>query len=358
MQLRHAVLSFALLSPGLPFAHAQDAAAQAPAAAPAGEPTAGDRVLDTTVVRVPGPGMWQVRKGGNTLWVLGTVSPLPAGMAWNSSKARGVLRQADAVIAAPSVVVDADIGFFGKLSLLPSLVGVRANPDGKQLRDVLPPALHARWLMLKQRHIGRDKSIEEWRPMFAGLKLYEEAIRDQGLSGRNVVREELAATMKQRGLKPVSVSARVKIKNPKAVVKEFKSAQFGDLECFEKTLDRVEHDLPALAARANAWAVGDVRALGRLRHPDLGDVCERALLAGQFAAKHGIDTLEAEARRKWIAEAEASLARHRTTFAVLPMNDVVAANGLLAALAAKGYAVEAPSNPATSAAATAPAATD
>lgn len=353
MQSRYALLLAATLPLGMSSVHAQEAAA--PAAAPA---TAGDRVLDTAVVRVPGPGMWQVRKGGNTLWILGTVSPLPAGMVWNSSKVRGVIRQADAVLAAPSVVVDADIGFFGKLSLLPSLVGVRANPDDKQLRDVLPPALHARWLALKQRHIGRDGSIEGWRPMFAGLKLYEEAIRDQGLTGRNVVREEIDDAMKARGLKPVSASARIKVKNPKAVVKEFKSAQFGDLECFEKTLDRVEHDLPALAARANAWAVGDVEALGRLRNPDLGDVCERALLSGQFAAKHGMDRLDAESRRKWIVEAEASLARHRTTFAVLPMNDVIAANGLVAALAAKGYVVEAPSNGASaSGASVAPSAT-
>lgn len=329
---RLATLALAL---SLSSVHAQ--VAPAAAAAPPGEP-----VLDNTVVRVPGPGMWKVRKGENTLWVLGTVSPLPAGMAWNSAKARAVLMQADAVIGLPSVVVDADIGFFGKLALLPSLVGVRENPGDKTLADVLPAPLYARWQALKQRHIGRDGSVESWRPIFAGMKLFEEAIEEHGLSTRDVVWADLADTMKARGLKPVSVSARVKVKNPKAVVKEFKTAQFADLECFEKTLDRVEHDLPALAARANAWAMGDVQALGRLRNPDLGDVCERAMLGGQFAAKHGFDTLEAQARAKWIAEAEASLARNRVTFAVLPMNDVIAANGLVAALGAKGYVVEAP----------------
>lgn len=333
MRLRH-VATFALLLSSAP-AHAQVAPGAQPSAA-------GEQVLESAVVRAPGPGMWKVRKGDNALWVLGTVSPLPADMAWNASKARSVLKQADAVIAAPSVVVDADIGFFGKLALLPSLVGVRTNPGDRELRDVLPAPLYARWQALKQRHIGRDGSIEKWRPIFAVGKLYEEAIRRQGLSGRDVVRAELADTMKAEGLKPVSVSARLKIRNPKAVLKEFKTAQFDDIECFEKALDRVEHDLPALAARANAWATGDVQALGRLRNPDLGDVCERAMLGGEFAAKHGMDTLEAQARQKWIAEAESSLSRHRTTFAVLPMNDVLSPKGLVAALAAKGYAVEAP----------------
>lgn len=301
---------------------------------------------------MPGPGMWKIRKGDNTLWVLGTVSPLPSRMVWNSAKARAVVREADEVIAAPSVMVDADIGFFGKLALLPSLVGVRSNPGEKQLRDVLPPPLYARWQALKQRYIGRDGSVEQWRPIFAASKLYDAAIGSVGLSSRDVVRTELADAMKARGLKPVSVSARVKVANPKKVLKEFKTAQFADIECFEKTLDRVERDLPALSARADAWARGDVQALGTLPNADLGDVCERAMLGGPFAAKYGMDTLEAQSRAKWIAEVESSLSRHRTTFAVLPMNDVLSPKGMVAALAAKGYTVEAPGMTAPGASAT------
>ncbi|TBR07166.1 MAG: TraB/GumN family protein [Lysobacter sp.] len=303
---------------------------------------ASEHVLDTAVVRMPGPGMWKIRNGDNVLWVLGTVSPLPAGMAWNASKVRAIVREADAMISAPSVVVGADIGFFGKLALLPSLIGVRANPDGRKLSEVVPAPLYARWSVLKQRHMGRDDSVENWRPIFAAGKLYDEATRRIGLSGRDVVYAEINEAMKARGLKPVNVSARIKIANPKAVVKEFKGARFADIECFEKTLDRVEMDLPVLAARANAWATGDVQALTTLRHPDLGDVCERAMLGGQFAAKYGMDALEAQSRRKWIAEAGASLARHRVTLAILPMNDVLAPDGLVAELANKGYVVEAP----------------
>lgn len=314
---------------------AAPALAQVPATAP-------DRSIDAVTVSMPGPGMWKVRKGGNTLWVLGTVSPVPARMEWNAGKVRAVIRRADAILAAPSVVVDADIGFFGKLALAPSLLGVRSNPGGKRLDEVVSPALYSRWTMLKQRHIGRDRSVEQWRPMFAGIELYTHAIRDQGLRSGSLVTDEVQKAIKDRGLVPVSSSAKVKVKNPKAVVKEFKSTQFGDLECFEKTLDRVERDLPTLAARAEAWATGDVDALARLPNPDLGKVCERAMLGGEFAAKYGMDTLDAQSRRNWIAGAEASLAKHRTTFAMLPMHDVLAPGGLVASLAAKGYAVDPP----------------
>ena len=305
-------------------------------------PSAPAREIDPLLVRVPGPGMWKVRKGENTLWVLGTVSPLPAGMEWNSGKVRSIIRRADAVIASPSVMVDADIGFFGKLALAPSLLGVRANPGGKRLEQVVSPAVYARWSGLKKRYIGRDKSVEDWRPIFAGIELYEHAMRDHGLRSGGFVNEAVTKAIKEQGLKPTNVSAKIKVKNPKAIVKEFKSTNLGDVECFEKTLDRVEHDMPALSARADAWARGDVEALARLRNPDLAKVCENAMLGGAFAVKYGMDTLTAQSRRNWIAEAESSLSRHRVTFAMLPMHDVLSSNGLVAALAGKGYVVDPP----------------
>ena len=326
------VLSLAA-SLALPAAHAQ---------APAGQVAPAPQLLETAVVRVPGPGMWQVRRGDHTLWILGTVSPLPAGMAWNSARVRGVIAQAGEVIAPPSITVDADIGFFGKLALLPSLVGVRSLPDDRRLSDVVPAADYARWTALKQRYIGRDGSVERWRPMFAGFELYEKAIKTVGLSGRNIVGSELEAAMKGRGLKPVRPVAKITVANPKKAIKEFKAAEFADAECFRKTLDRVESDLPALAARADAWARGDIDALRSLRHQDLADVCERAMLGGQFASKYGMDRLEAEARAKWIAQVESSLSKHRVAFATLPMREVLSPDGLVAALAAKGYVVEAP----------------
>lgn len=311
--------------------YAQTAAVPAPA-----------RDIDPLLVKLPGPGMWKVRKGENTLWVLGTVSPLPAQMEWNSGKVRSVIRRADAILGAPSVVVDADIGFFGKLALAPSLLGMRANPDGKRLEQVVEPAVYARWSTLKQRYIGRDRTVEQWRPLFAGMELYNHAIHDHGLRSGGMISEEVQRAVKDRGLKPISVSAKVKVKNPKAIVKEFKTTRFADLECFERTLDRVERDLPTLSARADAWANGDVAALARLPNPDLGKVCERAMLGGEFAAKHGMDTLDTQSRGNWVAAAETSLARHRITFAMLPMNDVLSPTGLVAALAAKGYVVDPP----------------
>lgn len=347
--------SHVLLALLLPVASA--ASAQSPTPVPQASATEG-RVLDNTVVRAPGPGLWRVQRGENTMWILGTVSPLPAGMVWNSARMRAVVASADEVMYEPSVMVDADVGFFGKLALLPSLIGIRDLPDDAKLRDVVPAASYARWLRLKQRYIGNDSGIESWRPIFAAAKLYDEALKSRRLSSKRVVSDALGDALKARGLKGVASSAKVTIPNPKKAVKEFKGTQLADVQCFDRLLDRVENDLDALQARAEAWATGDIATLRRLDRPDPADACENAVLSGAFAQKYGLDRLEAQAKAKWLAEAESTLGRHRVTFATLPMRELLASNGLAASLAAKGYAVDAPDvvAAATAGAAEAPAA--
>lgn len=298
--------------------------------------------LETAVVHAPGPGFWKVARGDRTMWVLGTVSPLPDNMAWNSVPLRSKVAAADAVLYEPSVMVTADMGFFAKLALLPSLVGVRDLPDDGRLKDVLPPATYARWLRLKARYIGNDGSVEGWRPIFAAMKLDEAALKSRGLSQRNVVSPALAEAMKARGLKGVSATAKVVIPNPRKVLKEFKSTQFADVRCFERVLDRVESGLDTLAARADAWATGDVDGLRRLQRADASEDCMNAVMSGAFAEKYGLDRLESQARAKWLAEVDAQMARHRTVVAVLPMDEVLGADGLVAKLAARGYTVTPP----------------
>lgn len=298
--------------------------------------------LETAIVRAPGPGFWKVTRGDHTLWVLGTVSPLPADMAWNSAPLRSKVGAADSVLHEPSIAVGADVGFFGKLALLPSLVGIRDLPEGQHLVDVLPPATYARWTRLKARYIGRDGDVEEWRPIFAAMKLHEAALKSRGLSERSVVSAALGEAMKARGLKATTPTAKVTITNPRSVLKEFKGTQLADVRCFERMLDRVENDLDTLSARADAWAAGDIAGLRRLQASDPADACQNAVMSGAFAEKYGLDRLEAQARAKWLAEVDARMARDRTIVAVLPMREVLAADGLLATLQARGYTVEAP----------------
>lgn len=291
---------------------------------------------------LPGPGMWKVSRNGHVMHVLGTVSPLPKRMEWISRDVERVLAQSGEVVFGPSYMVDTDLGFFGKLSLLPSLIGVRRNPDGKLLRDVVSPESYARWLALKQRYIGRDGDVEKMRPIFAANELYEAATEDAGLTGKRIVSPVIEAAIKEHRIRRTDPRVKTTLTNPKAALKEFRSESLGDRDCFDKMLANLETDISRMAERANAWAVGDVEALRNLPLGDQYQTCQNALMQASVAQKNGLGNAESEVRKAWLGAAENAIANNAISFAILPMSELLKPDGYLAALEAKGYVVESP----------------
>lgn len=161
--------------------HAQQAQPTPSASAPQSVPNDGIRTEATVVVEgeQPGPGMWIVRKDNHDLYILGTLSPLPAKMQWQSAQVDRVLAQAQEVIRAPYAGFKVDVGWFKGMLLLPKLLGARNNPDDKKLQEVVSPASYARWQVLKSRYIGSDSSVEKWRPIFAAQELYGKAMKNR-----------------------------------------------------------------------------------------------------------------------------------------------------------------------------------
>ncbi|HKR77797.1 MAG TPA: TraB/GumN family protein, partial [Rhodanobacter sp.] len=286
--------------------------------------------------------LWKVSKDGHVLWVLGTLSPLPGHIQWESREVGQVLAQSKQVLLEPKIKLKADIGFFGKLFLLPSAYGARKNPDGKTLDQVMDAPTYARWQVLKKKYIGDDSGIERWRPLFAAQELYKKALKANGLSNDGGVSGAVAALAKQDGVPETPVEYRVEIKQPREALKAFKAAAPSDLECFNRTLDSIEHDVPAMTARANAWATGDLEELHRLPDSHRRDACVTAITSAGFARQLGLDDVPAQMQAVWLAAARKALADNATSFALLPMAELLSPTGYLARLRAEGYTVEAP----------------
>ncbi len=301
-------------------------------------------VLEVMVVSgaQPGPGMWKVSKGENVLWIMGMQSPLPKKMEWVSRKVEQTIAQSDEVLFDTSVSVSTDRGMFGNLLLIPSLYGARKNPNDGQLKDVLSPALYQRWLVLKAKYIGSDDGIEKWRPIFAAQELYDKAIKKSGLSSDNVVKPVVEDAAKEYKKKIIRPKLDVKIEKPKTVIKEFSKTSLADIECFSKTMDRLETDLSGMIERGNAWSVGDVEGLKKLSFTDQNQSCISALTNAAISQKNGFADIRQKAMAEWLKAADTALAKNKSTFAVLPMGDVLKPTGLLASLRAKGYQVEEP----------------
>lgn len=318
------------------------ASATPPPAAPV--PDGGIVDLDTMVVRgeQPGPGLWKVSRNGHVLWILGTIAPLPRDLQWRSTEVEQAIAQSQQVLEPPYVTLDAHLGFFAGLALLPSALKAMKNPDGAQLRDVLPPDIYARWLPLKLRYLGRDGGIEKKRPMFAAGELYEAAVKKSGLSPKPVVWPVVVAAAKRHGLKPTQTRLVITISDPKRALADYRASGTNDSECFRSVLDAVQNDLPGMVERANAWSVGDIQTLRAMPHENPVATCGDALSNTEFARRWGVDQVGQRMRAHWLGIARTSIDKHAGTFAVLPLGNLLGEGGYLAALRAEGYEIEAP----------------
>jgi hypothetical protein len=303
--------------------------------------------LDTVVVSgvQPGPGLWRVSRGDHVLYILGTQSPLPRDITWRADEVRHVLGEAGAVLGSPGVTVGADFGFFRGLTLLPSAMKAMKNPDGATLDDVLPPDLYQRWSVLKQRYLGRDRGVEKKRPLIAVYELYRAALERNGLKQGGVIGPVIEQVLKPRGLKTTSTVLELKIEDPREALADFRKEglRAQDLECFSGTLDIIERDLPRIAARANAWATGDLDALREMSGvQNQVDTCLAAWTATDVARKNGLTDVEPRIRAAWLAAADKALQEHAVSLALLPIDGLLDGGGYLAQLRQHGYRVTAP----------------
>jgi hypothetical protein len=263
-------------------------------------------------------------------------------MSWKAKEVVEVIATAQEVLGAPQVGIKADVGFFGQIALLPSLIGVRRNPDDRMLKDVVPADLYARWSVLKEKYIGRSGKVEGWRPIFAALDLYKAAIDKAGLTDSGIVQKTVKEAAKHAGVKLTPTRIELVIEEPRAALKEFKNGSLDDLDCFRKTLDRIDTDLAAMTARANAWATGDLDALRNLPYTDQFAACEAAITESSLARTRGVSDIEARVEQAWVDAATRALASNRVTFAILPIARLLKGDGYLSRLQAQGCRVEAP----------------
>lgn len=285
----------------------------------------------------PGPGLWDVRHGDHHLYLLGTITPLPSKMRWKSAEVEALVARSQFVLG--PIQVKAGIGFFQGVRLIPAALKARDLPKGESLATVLPTSLYGRWSPLKQRYLGRGDRVERWRPMFAARELYDKALEAAQLDRRNEVWPIVEKAARKARVPLRRPEVQLAIADPKGVIRDFANTpRSADLDCFESLLTRVEREMPLMRQRANAWSRGDVATLKRLPLDDSESKCVDAATSTPSVAREYAEALR-RVRQDWVLAAEGALLRERTSVAVVPLREILAADGLLAQLKARGYTV-------------------
>jgi hypothetical protein len=303
----------------------------------------------------PGPGLWKVTHAdadhsvSHTLWLAAQPPLLPQGMHWKSEEVEQVAAQAQLIVfdGSLSITVDGPIGMLRALTLVPSVLRARKNPNGERLEQLLSPALYDRWHTQKLRVLGRDRGVEKLRPMFAAEALRDEALKQFKGSAATTLHATLRRIAKEKGIRTTAPAIWIKIpaKEMRGAVKRFSAQPLNDRECFSQIVEFVAAlaDDEEIHTRAKAWAIGDLDTLHGLAAPPAPRAaCNAALLSSEAAAPYTPADPEGQLRMQWLETVEESLRENENTLATLPLHELLSAAGRLNDLREKGYSIEEP----------------
>lgn len=283
-----------------------------------------------------GPAMWRVSKDGRVMWVLGIVQIVPKKLTWQSHDIASVMTHAQELILPPKAYFRL---FYLKWFWWRSAIrDASKNQDHATLADILPSAMLSRWRMLWKEYGNGRASMERFNPLYAQRKLYHVFLKKNDFqSSRSIVRE-ITDIARKYSVRVVRADYVEHVVRPKQFL--IASVQRGnELPCFSATLKFVQHDLDRIQVRANAWATGDIPALRITRLVDRSS-CNPSL---KLTSEYGAGNVPKHMKAVWLASVQSALKKYEATVAILPMSDVLAENGYLAALQARGYKVEPPS---------------
>jgi len=285
--------------------------------------------------RHEGPRLWTVRRGEHTLWILGTLTPLPKKMVWQPDAVQEVLKHTQEVVPAwPSYGIGANP--ITALRVYIEWRRVQKPPDNLPLSQVLPPPLYARVRTLEARYDPGDRKLEQMRPMLAARQLATRVFDAAGLAQKNEVQQTVLRLAREQGVR--IHQDKLKIEDPVDVLKDVNATPLaGEIACLDAVVTVLETDIEPMRARARAWALGDVDALRALPYAEDRTACVAAV-----SGSDRVRRLITRAEDNWLVAVEDSLARNSGTLAVQSMDRLLGERGALAALRARGYSVEGP----------------
>ena len=287
----------------------------------------------TVTGRYPGPPLWKVSQGTHELWIFGTLSVIPKDITWGSVIVERVIGRADEVLGPPGVDAWAR-NPFRYPALFFRARKLTRNADGATLSMVLPTELYARYAAIRDRY-DAPRNLEQQRPAIVAGRLFARAIDAAGLSPGRKLQGSIDKLTRDARVKTIDTEIRA---DPGELLDAAQALSTqAEIDCFATVLASIENDLPGIAARARAWALGDIAALRRFDYPDIEGEC--LSFAGTSAGLR--DTLQ-KAEDAWLTAAERALAANGTTFATLGVGDLLRADGPLARLRERGYDVHEP----------------
>ena len=291
-----------------------------------------NRVVEEIQVvgEISGPPIWRVSNGENDLWILGYPKWVPEDLTWQSDFLDDVMTHADEFLT------------YSGMSYTPSnpLKAIRALrqfrrmqriPDRGTLEDVLSEDQYRLFREVKLRYLPKRNNLERMRPSFASKKIFDSAVDSAGLvRGSTLV--HLAMKKRAKKHKVTELSARLSMNDTAILDAMEKMPQSAGQFCLQARLQDLDAQLEAITSLAVAWAEGDLA----LAKSYADDTVAEACLAGQ---PKELIQLGSRSLALWHENVDRALRNNESTFATVPLGDLLRTDGLLSRLSQRGYQV-------------------
>ena len=284
---------------------------------------------------LPGPPLWRVTKDDHVLWILGTPRLVPDDLVWHPESVEHALADSVEYLTAPDMRITLR-NPVKAVRTLRKINRMQRIPDDGTLDDLLPEDLYQLFSETRFRYAPKRDNFERLRPSVAAERLFDSAAESAGLeSGRTI---DLAIEKRARKHKvkkvPTGLSERYKDSPLLDFMQEISAS--AEQTCLRARLQGLDSQLKAHTRLAAAWAVGDLATLRA--HP--GDsatwACDSFALAFDPEV---LGQIESRSWAIWLQTVDRALRDNDSTFAVLPLGDLLRADGPLSWLRQRGYEV-------------------
>ncbi len=261
--------------------------------------------------------LWRVRDGAGTVFIAGSLHQL------RRDRAALPPSYGQAYGEAERLVMELDMDAISPADLAGELLGRAIDPQGRSLRDGLPPAS---WRALQPRLAGLglpEAAIDRFEPWAVALLLASAEFLQRGYSPDSGVEGQLQARA-AADRKPIDG-----LETPAQQLELFDGLPRADqLDLLQATLKELDTVGPRLDALEGAWLAGDLSRLDALL---LGDYRQHSDLYQRLVVRRN---------QAWVAPVRELLRRPDDTLVVVGLMHLLGEQGLIALLRTQGLKPE------------------
>ncbi|MCY4109084.1 MAG: TraB/GumN family protein [Chloroflexi bacterium] len=291
------------------------------------------------LAKLPGPPLRKVTRDDHVLWILGYPKWVPHDLLWRSDSVEHMLAQSGEYLTPPEARVST-LNPVKVTRLLKQFRRTRRIPDRGTLENLLPEDLYLLFSETRLRYAPKQDDLERLRPSVAGKELFYSAARSGGLERGYTIHRAIEKRAREHKVKEVRTVLSERYKDSPLLDSTEDMSAGAEQSCLQARLQGLDAHLEELRQLAAAWAEGDLASL-RAAHPGdpAAEVCDPWRLS---LNSEELSQMESRGWEFWLENADRALTNNDSTFATLPLEDLLRADGPLSQLRDRGYEVVEP----------------